>query len=105
MEDTDSCAECTEHYECDDGIFCNGEERCNLGTCQAGGNPCEGWLACNEDIASCVECLSRDDCDTGGCSDYGLCVTCMTDEDCGDGGHCIDPDPYFGGYCEGILPR
>ena len=31
---------CEEDADCDDGLFCNGEETCADGECQAGTNPC-----------------------------------------------------------------
>ena len=59
-EDTDSCdpddtSECTLDAECDDGLFCNGAERCVEGMCQPGNAPCpDDGFFCNGD-ESCDE--------------------------------------------------
>jgi len=40
--------------ECDDGLFCNGEETCVNGVCEAGTPPCVwGEEDCNEETDSC----------------------------------------------------
>lgn len=53
----------------DDGMFCNGGESCNEGAraCEHTGNPCGGGLWCNETIDSCVATC-------GGCLIQGICV-------------------------------
>jgi len=45
--------ECTFDSDCDDGLYCNGAETCNAGTCQAGSDPCPGQ-ACDEVTDSCI---------------------------------------------------
>ncbi len=56
--------ECQNDADCDDGVFCNGEEVCDIedGLCIGGIEPCSGLL-CAEESASCVACLSDADCD------------------------------------------
>ncbi|MCH8912410.1 MAG: hypothetical protein IIA33_02460, partial [Planctomycetes bacterium] len=56
--------ECQNDADCDDGVFCNGEEACDTenGLCIEGNEPC-GDLFCSEESASCVECLTGADCD------------------------------------------
>jgi hypothetical protein len=59
-EEADTCdgAElCIIDLDCDDGIFCNGEEKCGLGgECDSGpGDPCGPRETCNEDLGMCVE--------------------------------------------------
>lgn len=59
-EDNDECVapECTTDGDCDDTLYCNGEETCNSGTglCQAGTSPC------NPMTETCTECVSGGDC-------------------------------------------
>ena len=51
---------CSVNADCDDGLFCNGAETCNAGTCQAGTAPsCDDGISCTAD--SCNE--STDSCD------------------------------------------
>jgi hypothetical protein len=79
-EDNDICLieilpECETDTDCDDGIFCNGEETCDLdGTCQSGsGNPCAddglfctGVETCDEGSDTCISagdpCILPDIC-------------------------------------------
>ncbi len=54
-EDTDTC----NHSEdpCgDDGAFCNGDESCNETTdeCDSSGDPCEPWELCDEENDTCL---------------------------------------------------
>jgi hypothetical protein len=76
---------CTTAAECDDGLACNGVERCELGSCVAGTPPvCDDGVACTVD--SCVEpasgtspscdyapedsrCASGQTCTASGCVD------------------------------------
>ena len=44
---------CSTNADCDDGLFCNGAETCNAGSCQAGSNPCSGGDVCNESTDTC----------------------------------------------------
>ena len=51
---------CTLDSECDNGLFCDGSETCNAGTCQAGTAPtCDDGVSCTVD--SCNE--GTDSCD------------------------------------------
>ncbi len=45
---------CDEHADCDDGKFCNGEERCLGAACAAGTNPCANNEICNEAADACL---------------------------------------------------
>ncbi|NOT01268.1 MAG: S8 family serine peptidase, partial [Phycisphaerales bacterium] len=67
---------CTSNPECDDGLFCNGAETCDIpsGNCQAGTAPnCNDSVSCTTD--SCNE--GTDSCDhtpnNGACSDGLFC--------------------------------
>ncbi|MEM9552826.1 MAG: reprolysin-like metallopeptidase [Acidobacteriota bacterium] len=44
---------CTSDAQCSDGLFCNGVETCNAGSCQAGTPPCSGGQTCNETTDTC----------------------------------------------------
>lgn len=117
----DSCDEVTweclhtfDDSACDDGLFCNGLERCDFDAgCLSGASPCPGQL-CRESDFRCVQCLSNQDCDDGlfcngseQCDDSGSCVNaqlpcgssmcresddrcveCLADSDCADNTYC-----------------
>jgi len=44
---------CNSDADCYDGLFCNGQERCNQAQCSPGSSPC-GDDICDEPTASCV---------------------------------------------------
>jgi len=48
---------CTTNADCDDGLFCNGDETCDIssGICQSGIDPCPGQ-GCDETNDECVAC-------------------------------------------------
>ncbi|HEV8321898.1 MAG TPA: PPC domain-containing protein [Myxococcota bacterium] len=108
----DSAARCTGDPECDDGLVCNGVERCgDDGLCRAGEPPaCDDGVDCSDD--SCVE--------PGGCQSIpnhdlcppaqlcnpaaGGCVMqpCMTAAECQDGFFCNGAETCTaGGFCAG----
>jgi hypothetical protein len=73
-------AECTSHSDCSDRFFCNGVERCILGKCRAGSNPCFPNLICDEGEDACVGCLRDRNCYDGlFCNGLETCVdgTCQ----------------------------
>ena len=105
-------ASCTSDPQCDDGLFCNGAETCNLGTstCQAGTPPCNDGVDCTTD--SCIE--ATDSCDhapvNAACDDSNVCTddTCHLTLDCqhannsascSDGNACTTGDSCSGGTC------
>lgn len=45
--------ECLIHAQCDDGLYCNGAERCDGGHCVSGTPPCDELL-CDEEVGECV---------------------------------------------------
>ncbi len=65
---------CTSNADCDDGLFCNGDETCNLGTglCEAGTTvDCDDGVGCTDD--SCNEGTNSCDNDpNNGLCDNGL---------------------------------
>jgi len=107
-----SAPECTRNGVCDDGVFCNGEERCQDGKCTNGAAvDCDDQLSCTIDScdetkwacrhdppdadsdghadASCKDSRSRplgDDCDDSDASRYPgakeFCDPNQVDEDC-----------------------
>ena len=88
---------------CDNGLFCDGDESCSSGSCQAGADPCpDDGLFCNG-TESCDE--GGDQCTNTGdpCPDDGL--YCSGTESCDEGGdQCVstgDPCPDDGLWCNG----
>ena len=78
--------ECTVDADCDDGAYCNGDEVCNAGSCEAGtAVSCDDGVSCTDD--SCNE--STDACDNtvndGNCDNGLFCdgaETCDAINDC-----------------------
>ena len=63
IDEADSCVGCRNNADCDDGLYCNGAETCDLETteCMSGTNPCPddgffctGTESCNETTNQCV---------------------------------------------------
>lgn len=46
-------ATCATSEDCDDGLFCNGYETCDGGTCGEGVAPCDENQICNENSDVC----------------------------------------------------
>jgi len=46
-------SECSADADCDDGLYCNGPERCLAGVCTAGSKPCGDGQICNEAADAC----------------------------------------------------
>ncbi len=48
-------SDCTLDGDCDDGVYCNGTETCDvaIGICQAGPAPCQDMGTCNEETKEC----------------------------------------------------
>lgn len=92
VEECDASWACCEDRDCSDGVFCNGLEVCDAGTCVAGEPPdCSDGLSCTDD--SCEEAAN-------------VCVHAANDELCADGDLCdgvemcapadFDADPVTG---------
>ncbi len=123
IEDTDTCGECLEDGDCDDGVactddtcvggscvftandancpddglFCNGREFCDaVADCDHTGDPCAPAQVCDEDTDTCEDCLADGDCDDG--------VAC-TDDTCDEGSCVFTPNdancPDDGLFCNG----
>ncbi|MEZ4370657.1 MAG: hypothetical protein R3B07_07520 [Polyangiaceae bacterium] len=65
---------------CDDGIFCNGEDRCVGTKCEEHlGDPCGGVSVCDEGQDTCVGCIQTSDCPG---QTVGAYSNCMFDSEC-----------------------
>lgn len=62
-----ACVDCLSDGDCDNGLFCDGAETCNSGTCQSGTpSSCSAPTPqCDEASDACVECLDSSHCDDG----------------------------------------
>ncbi len=86
---------CLGAADCDDGLWCTGEERCENEVCVTDGNPCDGsGLSCLEGLQECGACVQDTDCDQ-----LDLCIgyqTCdLASGDClnnGDQLMCAAPE-------------
>jgi hypothetical protein len=125
---------CSGDPDCDDGVFCNGAETCNAGTCVPGTPPaCSGPTPyCDEGLDACVQCLTSAQCNDGlfcngaeacsagacapgtppACSgptphcDESLdaCVQCLTSAQCNDGLFCNGAEACNAGACTAGTP-
>jgi len=93
---------CTTNGECDDGLWCNGAEVCNAGTCGSGTPPnCNDGVgctddSCNEGTDSCDNVANNGNCDNGlWCDGAETChatLDCQSGSapNCNDGIGCTD---------------
>jgi hypothetical protein len=114
---------CSWDAECDDGLYCNGQETCVDSACQDGtpivctndwefcngsefcdeaadacahtGNPCAEGTTCDEDEDLCIFLGCDND---GTCEEGENCANCSNDCISGQGGTC---DACFKGECDG----
>jgi len=95
----DVCVECVINTDCDNGMFCDGAEVCNAGTCEAGTPPvCDDAVgctfdSCNEGTDSCDNTPMNALCDNGLFCDGA--ETCDVLLDCQPG-----TPPCAGGACD-----
>jgi hypothetical protein len=106
---------CTGDGQCDDGVFCNGAERCVSGRCAAGqpvscddGQPCTRD-SCVEFLRSCISIPYDGACPPGFiCDPREGCVQCAAtetscfngrDDDCDGLQDCDDPDCGAAAFC------
>lgn len=93
---------CASDPDCDDGMFCNGAERCVDNTCEPGDSPCTLIQNCVEQTQVCLDivCTTDDDCPSGQVCDEltGKCLDISAGM-CGPGaGLCLVENPTPG--CE-----
>lgn len=89
-EALDQCVNTPTDNLCDDGLFCNGPETCELGDCQPGIPPCAPGLVCDEELG-CSECVTDGDCVVSFCGGTPSCIEgeCVPDPpSCDDGIPC-----------------
>jgi hypothetical protein len=104
-------AACTSDYDCSDGVFCNGIERCNgasPGYCVAGTPPCSAGQRCDEDRDICeTSCVDPDHdgdghravrCGGDDCDDRDPNRYPGRQEVCDSEGHDEDCDPMTFGH-------
>ena len=95
--DTGSCLAGTPVTCAGDGVFCNGEEVCNEATqsCGSTGDPCEIGTSCNEGTDFCESLCGNGTCDPG--ENCSLCPSdCIGGTSGGTCGGC------FKGICDGV---
>jgi len=95
---------CSNDAECDDGLFCTGQESCNpehpdagANGCLSTGDPCAGSSTpgCDENSDTCLGCTSNAQCDDGlACTidtcnlGPSRCEHTSVDAACNDGNYC-----------------
>ncbi len=102
-EATQGCVQRPNDAKCDDGVFCNGQERCSASSgCQASGPvACPGGKVscvvgqCQEPLKSCVQVIDDSVCDDGlFCTGFDYCdpnLGCQSSAPpCQDGVACTD---------------
>ena len=97
---------CRRDEDCDDGLFCNGPERCKSRECVDGAVPCIDQAHCDEDADVCLECLDdaecddSNDCTTDDCIDNACVNTSVADDTpCPDGLFCNGDETCQAGVC------
>ena len=109
-----SDAPCDSDGDCADGVFCNGDEVCQAGSCQAGTAPdCGDAITCTIDSCDPVADACANQPDHGACSPGEMCdpgaggcvvAPCATDADCDDGLFCNGNETCLAGGCAGGQP-
>jgi len=109
--ETEQC--CYAQADCDDGLFCNGQETCNgLACLPAGSGPCDQpYVGCSEELNQCFDCPGDYDCDnaTDGADNcpqlangplMGTCVVMVSGVPVGTGAECLDGIECASGICQ-----
>jgi hypothetical protein len=96
---------------CDDGVFCNGDERYVDGSCAASTSPCDDGVACtieqcDEELQRCTVELGADcaTCDRADCEPNCTEKECGTDGCGGSCGDCADTELCVSGQCTTDAP-
>lgn len=93
----DTAVGCVSDAECDDGLFCNGGETCDAGSCLAGSPvDCDDGVSCTADAcddgAGCLHVPQHDVCDNGlACDGTESCHGVLGCQSSGDPSDCGDP--------------
>jgi hypothetical protein len=88
----DPCCTEAEVTECQDGLWCTGEESCNCyGDCEPGiPRNCDDGDWCTEDYCINDVITPGTGVGEGHCEHHNICINCETDADCDDGNACTD---------------
>jgi hypothetical protein len=78
---------CSQNSDCDDGLFCNGDETCSNGNCLSGSNPCPGQ-SCDDVNDECVTASFPSDYASWWKFDDGSGATSFSDENGQNPGSC-----------------
>ncbi|MCK6546720.1 hypothetical protein L6R52_12790 [Myxococcota bacterium] len=106
---------CTADAECDDGLRCTGQERCVLGVCRDGADPCDDGVACTRDlceestvactwVADDTRCNDGNQCTDDVCNASTGCTAIQNNRSCDDGDPCTTNDACFAGTCGAGVP-
>jgi hypothetical protein len=104
---------CTADIHCDDGLFCNGRERCVMGRCVASTPPsCDDGVSCTIDVCDSRTDRCRSMPDSSRCFEGQICdamrgcVTrsCTNDRECDDGLFCNGREVCRDGTCQPTDP-
>ena len=115
-DECDSAGACTHPPNvdpCDDGLYCNGNDRCQNGDCSIhAGDPCVGGPECanlcNEAANNCylpwgTPCTDDGNvCTDDKCNGLGACVHLNNSDPCDDGLFCTATDICAQGNCVGV---
>lgn len=107
-----NCTHTNNTAPCEDGVFCNGADKCSAGSCSSHrGDPCAGGSdcadTCNEAAGNCFDaagaaCASDNNvCTDDQCSGSGTCLHGNNAKPCDDGKFCTVNDTCGGGSCKG----
>ena len=99
-------SECAEDADCDDGLFCNGNETCRTGLCMDEADPCVDPAHCDEADDVCFECVDNAECDDANDCTTDECISdaCVNtpvadDTPCPDGIFCNGVETCQAGAC------
>ncbi len=117
-EVNDQCVFTPQDSVCNDGLFCNGTERCDMTSgCLSTGDPCPAGTTCNETQHTCYSDAvcgngtleASEECDDGNKADGDCCSSNCTYEaggsSCSDGQFCNGEETCDGhGACQAGTP-
>lgn len=89
------CHECAVPEDCDDGLWCNGDEVCTDHVCQAGSAPdCSDGISCTDDNCNEAGDICENPVNHGLCDDANACTDDVCDAlaDCLNDCNAIDPE-------------